>query len=57
MKLGLFMMPQHPPSRSLYESWERDLELLTLADQLGYHEAWIGEHITESVCEKLLKQV
>jgi alkanesulfonate monooxygenase SsuD/methylene tetrahydromethanopterin reductase-like flavin-dependent oxidoreductase (luciferase family) len=48
MELGLFMMPQHPPSRTLYESWERDLELLQLADQLGYHEAWIGEHITET---------
>jgi alkanesulfonate monooxygenase SsuD/methylene tetrahydromethanopterin reductase-like flavin-dependent oxidoreductase (luciferase family) len=48
MELGLFMMPQHPPTRTLYESWERDLALLQLADQLGYHEAWIGEHITET---------
>ena len=43
MQLGLFMMPQHPPTRTLYASWERDLELVRLADQLGYHEAWL-EH-------------
>src|SRR5712691_10678356 len=48
MQLGLFMMPQHPPTRTLYASWERDLALVRLADQLGYHEAWIGEHITET---------
>ena len=48
MELGLFMMPQHPPTRTLYDSWQRDFDLLCLADQLGYHEAWIGEHITET---------
>ena len=46
MKLGLFQMPFHLPHRGLYESWERDLELLVLADRLGYKEAWIGEHTT-----------
>ena len=47
MKFGMFMMPLHPPHRGFSESYERDLELITLADQLGVHEAWIGEHITE----------
>ena len=46
MKLGLFQMPFHLPHRGLYESWERDLELIVLADRLGYKEAWIGEHTT-----------
>ena len=46
MKLGLFMQPEHPPTRPLYECWERDLELLILADQIGYDEAWVGEHWT-----------
>jgi alkanesulfonate monooxygenase SsuD/methylene tetrahydromethanopterin reductase-like flavin-dependent oxidoreductase (luciferase family) len=46
MKLGLFQMPFHLPHRTPYEAWERDLELLVLADELGYSEAWIGEHTT-----------
>ena len=47
MKFGLFMMPLHPPSRSLADSYEKDVNLLVEADRLGYHEAWIGEHMTE----------
>jgi len=48
MDFGLFMMPLHPPRRSFADSYDRDIALLVLADQLGYHEAWIGEHITET---------
>ncbi len=48
MKFGLFMMPLHPPRRSYADSYDRDIELLVQADRLGYHEAWIGEHITET---------
>ena len=47
MEMGLFMMPLHPPRRSFADSYDRDIELLVQADRLGYHEAWIGEHITE----------
>ena len=47
MEFGLFMMPLHPPYRSFADSYDRDLELIALADRLGYREAWIGEHITE----------
>ena len=47
MQFGLFMMPLHPPRRSFADSYDRDIELLVQADKLGYHEAWIGEHITE----------
>ncbi len=48
MEFGLFMMPLHPPHRSIADSYDRDLDLLAHADRLGYHEAWIGEHLTES---------
>ena len=47
MNFGLFMMPLHPPRRSFADSYDRDIELIVQADRLGYHEAWIGEHITE----------
>ena len=47
MQFGLFMMPLHPPHRSYADSYDRDLDLLQAADKLGFHEAWIGEHITE----------
>jgi alkanesulfonate monooxygenase SsuD/methylene tetrahydromethanopterin reductase-like flavin-dependent oxidoreductase (luciferase family) len=47
MEFGLFMMPLHPPYRSYADSYDRDLALLVEADRLGFHEAWIGEHLTE----------
>jgi alkanesulfonate monooxygenase SsuD/methylene tetrahydromethanopterin reductase-like flavin-dependent oxidoreductase (luciferase family) len=47
MRFGLFMMPLHPPERSFVDSYERDLAQIVLADRLGYHEVWIGEHFTE----------
>ncbi len=47
MEFGLFMMPLHPPHRSFADSYDRDLDLIVKADQLGYNEAWIGEHVTE----------
>jgi alkanesulfonate monooxygenase SsuD/methylene tetrahydromethanopterin reductase-like flavin-dependent oxidoreductase (luciferase family) len=40
-------MPLHPPERSFVDSYERDLAQIELADRLGYHEVWIGEHLTE----------
>jgi alkanesulfonate monooxygenase SsuD/methylene tetrahydromethanopterin reductase-like flavin-dependent oxidoreductase (luciferase family) len=46
MKFGLFMMPSHPPERSLYEAHQWDLDFLCLVDELGFAEAWIGEHFT-----------
>ena len=47
MNFGLFMMPLHPPRRSFADSYDRDIGLIVQADRLGYHEAWVGEHITE----------
>ncbi|MFT5393635.1 MAG: alkanesulfonate monooxygenase SsuD [Gammaproteobacteria bacterium] len=47
MRFGLFMMPLHPPHRSLADGYDRDIEQLVLADELGFDEAWLGEHLSE----------
>ena len=44
MKLGLFTMPSHPPERGLGDGHDWDLQNLIWADELGFEEAWIGEH-------------
>lgn len=44
MNLGLFMMPMHPPEKDRTRCFEEDLALVVLADQLGYCEAWVGQH-------------
>lgn len=46
MELGYFSMPSHPPERDLKEGFEFDLEVIRWLDELGYQEAWIGEHHT-----------
>ena len=46
MEFGLFTMPSHPPERSLYDGHQWDLQVLRWADELGFSEAWIGEHHT-----------
>ena len=45
MKIGLFMMPLHPPGRVHADTYDEDLELVRSADQLGFSEIWIGEHL------------
>ena len=47
MKLGMFMMPVHPPGRHPWETLAEDREAILLADRLGYCEAFVGEHITD----------
>ena len=46
MLLGYFAMPSHPPERGLKEGHDWDLQTLRWLDELGYDEAWIGEHYT-----------
>jgi alkanesulfonate monooxygenase SsuD/methylene tetrahydromethanopterin reductase-like flavin-dependent oxidoreductase (luciferase family) len=46
MRVGYFTMPLHPPGADPGRTMADDLEQLVLLDQLGYEEAWIGEHIT-----------
>ncbi len=47
MQFGLFMMPLHPPHRGFADAYDRDVDQIVLADQLGFREAWVGEHLTE----------
>ena len=46
MELGYFTMPSHPPECGLKEGHDWDLQTLRWLDELGYQEAWIGEHHT-----------
>ena len=48
MRLGFFIQPVHPPSRSNAEVLREDREAVVLADKLGYREAFIGEHLADS---------
>ena len=47
MKLGIFMMPVHPLHRNHTETLKEDRETVILADELGFHDAFIGEHLTD----------
>jgi alkanesulfonate monooxygenase SsuD/methylene tetrahydromethanopterin reductase-like flavin-dependent oxidoreductase (luciferase family) len=47
MKLGLFMMPVHPLHRDPAQTLQEDRETVILADRLGYHDAFVGEHLTD----------
>ena len=44
MRFGIFLAPFHQPHGNPTLALQRDLELITRLDQLGYDEAWIGEH-------------
>jgi alkanesulfonate monooxygenase SsuD/methylene tetrahydromethanopterin reductase-like flavin-dependent oxidoreductase (luciferase family) len=41
------MMPVHPLHRNPTETMREDRETVILADQLGYHDAFVGEHLTD----------
>ncbi|HUG08466.1 MAG TPA: LLM class flavin-dependent oxidoreductase [Acidimicrobiia bacterium] len=44
MDFGLFLQPFHHPSEDPTAALERDLDLIVALDDLGYSEAWLGEH-------------
>ena len=44
MRTGFFTMPSHPPERDIREGHEWDLQVIRHLDELGYTEAWFGEH-------------
>jgi limonene 1,2-monooxygenase len=45
LKFGTFMAPFHPlAGQNPTTAYQRDLEILQLMDNLGFDEAWIGEH-------------
>src|SRR4029077_951042 len=52
MRLGYFTMPVHPMHRSWVETLKEDREAIILADQLGFHDAFMGEHLTDA-CENI----
>ncbi len=43
-RFGMFMGPFHATNLDPTFALERDLQLVTLLDRLGFDEAWIGEH-------------
>src|ERR1700751_5665898 len=46
MKLGFFTMPIHPLEKDWQRSLQEDREAFLLADELGFSEAYVGEHVT-----------
>ena len=44
LRFGIFLAPFHPVGQNPTLALERDLELVVRLDELGYDEAWIGEH-------------
>ena len=47
MRLGYFTMPVHPIHRTWAETLKEDREAIILADQLGFYDAFMGEHLTD----------
>jgi alkanesulfonate monooxygenase SsuD/methylene tetrahydromethanopterin reductase-like flavin-dependent oxidoreductase (luciferase family) len=47
VRLGYFSMPMHPLGRTWAETLREDREAVILADSLGFHDAFIGEHLTD----------
>jgi limonene 1,2-monooxygenase len=44
LRFGTFIPPIHPVGENPTLCLERDLQLIEHLDQLGFHEAWLGEH-------------
>ena len=44
LRHGIFLAPFHPLAEDPTQALHRDLELVSWLDELGYDEAWIGEH-------------
>src|SRR6202042_594329 len=47
MNLGFFTMPIHPLDKDWRLSLQEDREAFLLADELGFTEAYVGEHATD----------
>src|ERR1700722_5796156 len=44
LRFGVFLPPMHPVGQNPTLTIQRDLALIEHLDQLGFDEAWIGEH-------------
>ncbi len=47
MRLGYFTMPLHPLERDGTETLHEDRQTIIFADQLGFYDAFVGEHLTD----------
>ena len=47
MRLGYFTMPMHPLDTDYTTTLKQDREAIMLCDKLGYHDAFVGEHLTD----------
>jgi hypothetical protein len=47
MQLGFFTMPIHPLEKDWRQTLREDREAFILADELGFSEAYVGEHTTD----------
>src|SRR5688500_12858194 len=47
MNLGFFTMPIHPLEKDWRVSLREDREAFILADELGFSEGYVGEHVTD----------
>lgn len=57
MKLGLFQMPLHPPHRAYHEVMKENAEKIIYADEIGFNQAWVGEHFactTEPIASPMM---
>jgi alkanesulfonate monooxygenase SsuD/methylene tetrahydromethanopterin reductase-like flavin-dependent oxidoreductase (luciferase family) len=48
MKIGFFTMPIHPVDKDWRQSLAEDREAFLLADELGFSEGYVGEHVTDA---------
>ena len=48
MKIGFFTMPIHPVDKDWRLSLAEDREAFLLADELGFNEGYVGEHVTDA---------
>ncbi len=46
MQYGMFIMPFHDPAKPMAQCYDEDLELVVMAEDLGFSEFWVGEHHT-----------
>lgn len=44
MDVGMFVMPAHPKGVDPYTATQWDLQMVRWGDELGFTEAWFGEH-------------
>jgi limonene 1,2-monooxygenase len=44
LRFGIFLAPFHPAGENPTSALQRDLRLIEHLDELGFDEAWIGEH-------------